>query len=111
MVLETTALPTELYPYTAANDFKTDSHKMAEKMGFTQMLRICRSAPPLTVGLNISLFESPPDFLSALKPFRLRIPLHLYGGEDGIRTHAALANPNDLANRPLQPLEYFSRLK
>ena len=33
-----------------------------------------------------------------------------YGGEDGIRTHAALANPNDLANRPLQPLEYFSRL-
>ena len=32
------------------------------------------------------------------------------GGEDGIRTHAALANPNDLANRPLQPLEYFSRL-
>ena len=32
-----------------------------------------------------------------------------YGGEDGIRTHAALANPNDLANRPLQPLEYFSR--
>ena len=34
-----------------------------------------------------------------------------YGGEDGIRTHAALANPNDLANRPLQPLEYFSRLE
>ena len=31
-----------------------------------------------------------------------------YGGEDGIRTHAALANPNDLANRPLEPLEYFS---
>ena len=37
-------------------------------------------------------------------------PLHRNGGEDGIRTHAALANPNDLANRPLQPLEYFSRL-
>ena len=41
------------------------------------------------------------------------LPTELYpynGGEDGIRTHAALANPNDLANRPLQPLEYFSRL-
>ena len=37
-------------------------------------------------------------------------PLHRNGGEDGIRTHAALANPNDLANRPLQPLEYFSIL-
>ena len=36
--------------------------------------------------------------------------VYKYGGEDGIRTHAALANPNDLANRPLQPLEYFSRL-
>ena len=59
MVLETTALPTELYPCTAANDF---------------------------------------------------ISVRIYGGEDGIRTHAALANPNDLANRPLQPLEYFSRL-
>ena len=35
-------------------------------------------------------------------------PIIFYGGEDGIRTHAALANPNDLANRPLQPLEYFS---
>ena len=32
------------------------------------------------------------------------LPTELYpydGGEDGIRTHAALANPNDLANRPL----------
>ena len=36
-------------------------------------------------------------------------PDNFYGGEDGIRTHAALANPNDLANRPLQPLEYFSQ--
>ena len=41
----------------------------------------------------------------------LRNRFAIYGGEDGIRTHAALANPNDLANRPLQPLEYFSRLK
>ena len=40
---------------------------------------------------------------------KLRYTPILYGGEDGIRTHAALANPNDLANRPLQPLEYFSR--
>ena len=32
----------------------------------------------------------------------------IFGGEDGIRTHAALTNPNDLANRPLEPLEYFS---
>ena len=31
------------------------------------------------------------------------------GGEEGIRTPAALTNPNGLANRPLQPLEYFSR--
>ena len=61
MVLETTALPTELYPYTTGERFTNR---------FTR-----------------------------------------YGGEDGIRTHAALANPNDLANRPLQPLEYFSRLK
>ena len=58
-VLETAALPTELYPYTAANDL-------------------------LSIRNN--------------------------GGEGGIRTHAALANPNDLANRPLQPLEYFSKL-
>ena len=61
MVLETTALPTELYPCMTVNQVR-------------------------------------------LKP------LHRNGGEDGIRTHAALANPNDLANRPLQPLEYFSRL-
>ena len=61
VVLETTALPTELYPCMTVNQVR-------------------------------------------LKP------LHRNGGEDGIRTHAALANPNDLANRPLQPLEYFSRL-
>ena len=34
----------------------------------------------------------------------------VYGGEEGIRTPAALTNPNGLANHPLQPLEYFSRL-
>ena len=60
MVLETTALPTELYPYTTGERFTNR---------FTR-----------------------------------------YVGEDGILTHAALANHNDLANRPLQPLEYFSRL-
>ena len=32
----------------------------------------------------------------------------LCGGEDGIRTHAPVARPNGLANRPLEPLEYFS---
>ena len=31
-------------------------------------------------------------------------------GEWGIRTPAPVTRPNDLANRPLQPLEYFSRL-
>ena len=31
-----------------------------------------------------------------------------YGGEDGIRTHAPVTQPNGLANRPLEPLEYFS---
>ena len=61
VVLETTALPTELYPYTTVNAFpETDSQKMAEKMGFEPML--------------------------------------------------PLSNTNGLANRPLQPLEYFSRL-
>ena len=30
------------------------------------------------------------------------------GGEGGIRTLAAVAHSNGLANRPLQPLEYFS---
>ena len=44
----------------------------------------------------------------------IALPAELYpyiGGEDGIRTHAApKQDPNGLANRPLQPLEYFSRL-
>jgi hypothetical protein len=30
------------------------------------------------------------------------------GGEGGIRTLAALTNTNGLANRPLEPLGYFS---
>lgn len=33
-----------------------------------------------------------------------------HGGGLGIRTLATVTRPNDLANRPLQPLEYFSRL-
>ena len=32
----------------------------------------------------------------------------VFGGEDGIRTHAPVTQPNGLANRPLEPLEYFS---
>jgi hypothetical protein len=32
----------------------------------------------------------------------------LFGGEDGIRTHARVAPTNGLANRPLRPLEYLS---
>ena len=96
---------------------------------------LCRSCHRSACIANISLLQSPPDFSTALEPFRVRflyvvlettaLPTELYpyttgerftnrftryGGEDGIRTHAALANPNDLANRPLQPLEYFSRL-
>ena len=35
--------------------------------------------------------------------------IKLYGGKGEIRTRAALANPNGLANRPLQPLEYFPK--
>ena len=31
------------------------------------------------------------------------------GGVERIRTSAPVTQPNDLANRPLQPLEYFSR--
>ena len=32
----------------------------------------------------------------------------LFGGAGGIRTLAPVARSNDLANRPLQPLEYRS---
>ena len=31
-----------------------------------------------------------------------------HGGVERIRTSAPVAQPNDLANRPLQPLEYHS---
>ena len=56
--------------------------------GNLQPLRVCRSAPPLSVGLNLSLFESPPDFLITLEPFRVRFPLVLYllGAGGGNRT-------------------------
>ena len=44
------------------------------------------------------------------------LPTELYpykvkanGGKGEIRTRAALTNPNGLANRPLQPLEYFPK--
>ena len=36
---------------------------MAETVGFTRMLRIRRPAPPFSVGLPRSLFDSPPDCL------------------------------------------------
>ena len=43
-----------------------------------------------------------------LYPYKM---IKLYGGKGEIRTRAALANPNGLANRPLQPLEYFPKFK
>ena len=36
-------------------------------------------------------------------------PVKHYGGKGGIRTPAGLTTPNGLANRPLQPLEYFPK--
>ena len=50
---------------------------LAEKVGFTQLLRTCRPARPFSGLLDRSLLESPPDFLSTVAPFRLRIPLFL----------------------------------
>ena len=38
----------------------------------------------------------------------LREPIAIVGGVGGIRTHARGKPSNDLANRPLQPLEYHS---
>ena len=43
--------------------------------GIMHMLRICRPAPPLSAGLDISLLESLPGFLPALEPFRVRFPV------------------------------------
>ena len=34
-----------------------------------------------------------------------------YGGVERIRTSAPVTQPNDLANRPLKPLEYHSAMK
>lgn len=33
---------------------------------------------------------------------------HLYGGADGIRTHAPVTRSTSLAGKPLEPLEYYS---
>ena len=44
--------------------------------GNLRLLRIRRPSPPLfSVGSDFSLFESPPDFLTTLEPFRVRFPL------------------------------------
>ena len=47
---------------------------LVEYRGITRMLRIRRPAPPLSGGLDPSLFERPPDVLSTLRPFRVRSP-------------------------------------
>ena len=43
--------------------------------GITHMLRICRPCRCVTAAADISLLESPPDFLAMLGPFRIRSPL------------------------------------
>ena len=42
--------------------------------GNSKPLRIFRSAPPLSVGLNLSLFEALLKLLITLEPFRVRFP-------------------------------------
>ena len=42
--------------------------------GNSKSLRIFRSAPPLSVGLNLSLFEALLTLLITLEPFRVRFP-------------------------------------
>ena len=42
--------------------------------GNSKSLRIFRSAPPLSVGLNLSLFEASLKLLITLEPFRVRFP-------------------------------------
>ena len=39
----------------------------------------------------------------------IELSRNVFGGEGGSRTLAAVTHPNGLANRPLQPLEYFSK--
>ena len=53
---------------------------MAERVGFTQMLRICRLCCAIAAA-DISLFKSPPDFFTTYEPFRLRIPSFLLMAE------------------------------
>ena len=47
----------------------------------------------------------PFSILADFNPLELIKILKLYHGEWGIRTPAPVTRPNDLANRPLQPLE------
>ncbi len=71
-----------------SNLFGFDSSVLSVELaeGITHMLRICRSAPSLSVGLNISRLESPPDFLPALEPFRVRFLRFVSGAGGGNRT-------------------------
>ena len=46
--------------------------------------------------------------LKQIRDIASAISLISYGGVGEIRTLASLTTPNDLANRPLQPLEYHS---
>ena len=46
---------------------------------------------------------------TAALPAELYPYIIAFGGKGGIRTPEGLATPNGLANRPLQPLEYFPR--
>ena len=64
----------------SSSPFGFDSSILELAEGITQRLRLCRSAPPLSVGLNLSSHESPQDFLSLLEPFRVRF---LYSGAGG----------------------------
>ena len=46
--------------------------------------------------------------LKQIRDIASAISLNSCGGVGEIRTLASLTTPNDLANRPLQPLEYHS---
>ena len=84
----------------------------ATKLRYTPIFCLFHIGRGSRIRTHGTWFWRPLLYQLSYTPTRVRRTLLIrkYGGEDGIRTHAALANPNDLANRPLQPLEYFSRL-
>ena len=84
----------------------------ATKLRYTPIFCLVHIGRGSRIRTHGTWFWRPLLYQLSYTPTRVRRTLLIrkYGGEDGIRTHAALANPNDLANRPLQPLEYFSRL-